>query len=481
MKPTVNNRAWMLFLIALLYFVVIFLRLDEGSLADWDEATYAEISKEILQTGDWVTLHHDFNPWFYKPPLLFYLVAITYKFIGISTFSSRFWPALFGLATLMATFFLAEKLFNNKVALLSSLILLTSPQFLHKSRMLMLDVPVTFFIVLSLYLFVLTQEKREFYYLLGVSLGLGVMTKGPVGLFPIFIILLYLFLTKNFKAVADKNYFRTLMSFLIVALPWYLIQIILHGSNFINNFFLGQIFKRATTAIEMHNYGNLFYLFVIKNGLYLWFYLLLISLCVILYKHKKTKSNPFLLSWIIVIFGVFLIAKTKLPWYLIPLYPAFAISISSVFYGLTFRKIPAGLYISIIIFLCSLHIPEPLFCNNFLKAVNIIARERLTVDVSVKRSSAELFYLGPERLDISKIENKNGFFLSSCDGKAGQICKGEKYIFFAEGNYIINKADWDAISKIPDSQTGPVKYCYAFMPGNLGVYYGNYLIRIFNK
>ncbi len=126
MKLKLNVTYLGLFFIILLYFIVIFLQLGQGSLADWDEAIYAEVSKEILETGDWVTLHYNFNSWFEKSPLLFYLVAITYKLIGISTFSSRIWPALFGLATVIITFLLAKKLFNNKVALISSLILMNS-------------------------------------------------------------------------------------------------------------------------------------------------------------------------------------------------------------------------------------------------------------------------------------------------------------------------------------------------------------------
>ncbi|MBC8146807.1 MAG: glycosyltransferase family 39 protein [Bacteroidetes bacterium] len=462
-------------LIVFLSLVTMFYNLDKGSLADWDEAIYAEVSKEMLLDNDWVTLHYNSEPRFIKTPLFQYFLSIIYSLFGISTFTSRVLVAIFGLGTVLVTFFFSKELFNHKAAFISSLVLLSAPQFLHKSKMLMLDVPTTFFIVLSLYLFVLTQRKKSFFYLLGISLGCSVMMKGVVGLLPIFIIIGYLLLTNNIKSLGQKNYLKVLWIFLIIVVPWHLAQIILHGQDFINQYFFRNIIERVSVAIEQHNYGNLFYLKVLIHGLGAWFYALIAAIIYFMIKIKK-KESKLILCWIIIIAAIFLIAKTKLPWYLIPLYPAFAIAIGGLLYNIKIKKVYLGVIIAIIIFIFSFHIPEPFYCNNSASNIEMIAGDRLKVHDSISMQPGELFYFGSERYKDESLLTGN-FYTSRfnlCDSFSNcKLIYGEKYygLFTTSDNSLNYNLLKEKISIIPKTQKEPERYCYAFMPMNLGIYY----------
>lgn len=462
-----------IFIIISISYIVIFHNLEKGSLADWDEAVYAEVSKEILLTQDWITLHYKFQPWFNKPPLLFHLVSISYKLFGISTFSSRIWPALFGIGTILVTFFLAKELFNQNVAFMSSLVLATSPQFIHKARMLMLDVPVAFFIILSLYLFVLTEKRKSayLYYLLGISLGLGIMVKGVIGLIPFFIIFAYLLLTKNMHYILSKDFLIVMLVFVVITIPWHVTQIVLHKSNFVNDYLVYHVLQRVAEPLERHNYGNLFYFRVLKYGFKLWLYPLILSvLYLIIFESKRNKEKILLFSWIAITFGIFLIAKTKLPWYLIPLYPAFAITIAYFLDNVKLKKIYIGLITCLIIFIFSFKLPQSCYGHNELSNINLIAERDLRVHNSAYDSPGELFYLGVKRYSDEELLKEDAFYVASDRAYEEKfssfksIYRDGGYVLFAKHDVKIKKK----LSKIPETQKEPVRFCYSYMPMNLG-------------
>src|SRR5215831_7218240 len=108
--------------------IMIFYRLGEGSFYDWDEAWYAQISKEMLVSNDWVVLHYNGFPFLHKPPLYFWLTAMTYKLVGVTEFAARFWSAVFGFGVMFLTFFLGLRLRSWAVgAAAVVLLLLVSP------------------------------------------------------------------------------------------------------------------------------------------------------------------------------------------------------------------------------------------------------------------------------------------------------------------------------------------------------------------
>src|SRR5919107_1706872 len=69
--------------------VVLFVKLGANSLAAWEEAIYAQVSKEMARGGDWLTPHWAYRPWFEKPPLFMWLTALFYRLFGVDEFWAR--------------------------------------------------------------------------------------------------------------------------------------------------------------------------------------------------------------------------------------------------------------------------------------------------------------------------------------------------------------------------------------------------------
>ena len=90
--------------------VLLFYRLGDGSLHDWDEAIYAQVAKEMVLSDTWMSLTWNGTPFFHKPPLYFWLTALTYKMIGVNEFAARLWPAIFGFGVVVLTFVLGVRL-----------------------------------------------------------------------------------------------------------------------------------------------------------------------------------------------------------------------------------------------------------------------------------------------------------------------------------------------------------------------------------
>jgi len=483
--------------------IILFWRLNEGSLVNWDEATHAQVAKGIVEENDWFALYPKgttfYNFWFHKPPFNFWLMAIAYKLLGITTFASRAVSALFAIGCIVVTYFLGKELFNKKIGFIASLILILSPQFLHKSRMAMLDVPTTFFILLSFLIFLLLKKNQTNYYytLLGISLALGTLTKQIVGLFPLFIILIYILLTKEFYLIKNKKIFQTIFIFFLIISPWYIAQLLINGLEFINQHIVNHVFIRAIEA-KHSDYGNIFYFLVLLWGFYPWIIFLLPALILVIYmaiKYKQ-KQSILLLTWFIVIFGIFLIGKTKFPWYLIPLYPVLALFGAYFFteLNLDFKKykIPVGIIFFLIFFIIYFHLPEPLYCNNELYNINLLSRDKdLFVHDSVKANGPGfVFYVGKNLTPTQDIlkefySNKTLLFLMDKDYFSNnfralindsykslyQTCDHQDYYRVCNLILLTNDKNYFPDIKLSQIPKRPsLNYCYPYMPESLYKY-----------
>jgi hypothetical protein len=309
---------------------------------------------------------------------------------------------------------------------------------------------------------------------MGAALGLGAMTKGAIGLIPFFIMIAYLLLTKNIRSIISKDFLMAFLVFFAITVPWHLIQLILHKSQFINEYLLYHVAKRVAVAIEEHNYGNLFYFRVIGYGLSLWVYPLAASIIyVISFGIKKHKQTILFIPWIVITFGIFLIAKTKLPWYLIPLYPIFAITTAYFLDNINLGKIPIGFVIFILIFIFSFRLPEPIYGNNTLSNINLIAAPKLRVHDSIPDYPGELFYLGTKRYSDDELLQEEAFYVADYNTYQAKFNTYKKiygdsyYILFAKKDIVIP----EKLTEVPKTQRAPLRYCYTYMPGNLGQSY----------
>lgn len=326
-----SKKEMLLMILIVISGALIFVGLGRNHLIPWDEAIYAKVAKNMVVNNDYLVLHWDslVKGWFEKPPLYMWMMAGLMKLIGFNSWAARIPSAVFGFSTVILVYFMGKKMFNKTTAFISSLALTTTIQFLYYSRTSMLDVTTTFFITLALYLYWQSKRSEKVYLwvLSGVSTGLAVMTKGIVGLLPFLVMGLYeLSLIVFYKQKINKklilNYLLMFISFSLISLPWHAVMYKMFGQSFIDKYFLYHVWDRATVAIEDKGNPFFWYFIVMKVSMRVWFIVLLLALPFSFFKiYKKDKKYLFLTIWALIVFLFFSIAKSKLVWYITPIYP----------------------------------------------------------------------------------------------------------------------------------------------------------------
>jgi 4-amino-4-deoxy-L-arabinose transferase-like glycosyltransferase len=217
-------------------------------LTDTTEARYAEIARKMLETGNWVTLLHDYGvPFWAKPPLSIWLSAASMGLFGVNEVAARLPALLLSLATLWLVVDLARLHMGRSAALACALLLAGSLLFFGAAGTVMTDPALLFCVTLSQVAFwhALVRRSRLWSYLLFVGLGLGLLAKGPLALvltgLPIFFWVLlrnqWLNLWQRLPWIVGS------LLMLAIALPWYILAE-QRTPGFLNYFIMGEHFSR---------------------------------------------------------------------------------------------------------------------------------------------------------------------------------------------------------------------------------------------
>jgi outer membrane protein assembly factor BamB len=342
--PRYSGHTDALFVLGILAFSIIFyINLSSGHLWAADEQTYSQWAFHMVKTGDYLTpwAFGDVSFWIVKPPLSMWLMSLSYQAFGVSNVTSRLPSAIFGSLSLVLVFFLGKKLYNSYVGLLSALVLGTFTTFYDFSRHAMTDVTFTFFIVASIYFFVIsekTEKTNRYAALSGVFFGLALMTKQLQALLIPLIIFIYLLLSKRSIRFLFKKQFTLFWSIgLLLFSPWLIYMVISYGSPFWQDYFVYAAVTRSVSPIEGHAESYLFYFSYLINNEYLWAILLPFAAAFCTFKaiFKNSNADILVVSWMALVLLVFTFAQTKLFWYILPAFPAFALAIGNFLYQLS--------------------------------------------------------------------------------------------------------------------------------------------------
>src|SRR3989338_1286021 len=263
------------FLIIIAYFFLMF---GNGivSLTHPDEVFYTQTAKEMLARRSFATPYIFDGPQFEKPILTYWLLMAAMKVFGFTAFAARFWPAVFGMAGIIATYGLGIMLFKNKrAAFLSALTLSTSVIYVTLSRAVLTDMIFSIWVVLPFIFFYygLAYPKRKD---IGIILcficsGLAVLTKGLLGfIFPVAVISAYLFYKKDGAFFKTKATLLGIFLFLIIALPWHILMIQRYGQSFIDEYFKNVHMRRIFEAEHQKSNTWYFYLMTMFGGMFPW-------------------------------------------------------------------------------------------------------------------------------------------------------------------------------------------------------------------
>lgn len=342
-----HNKFIFIFLVLVSGFL-LFWKLGSNTLTNWDEAWYADISRNMYSSGNIITPVWNKEPFFDKPPLYFWLTVPILKIFGISEFSFRFMSSLSALATGVVLYFLAKLLFNKKIALFSFIILNSTVAFLYRSRTGNLDALLTFSILLSIYSFYkgLLGKNKKWFLIMGISTGLCFLTKGFIAYFFPIIAVCYLFLTRNFKILKSKNFILGFLLSFLISFSWLAASILINKGEFTSGFFSNQS-EKINIAYFWHNF-SFEYLAHLKSGLKFWFILFIPSLIYVFYKWRKGNLSVLLVYFILFILILFF-SENKSNWFLMPLYPLIALIIAFAMERMKFKFISNKFYLILFI------------------------------------------------------------------------------------------------------------------------------------
>jgi 4-amino-4-deoxy-L-arabinose transferase-like glycosyltransferase len=332
-------------ILVLAFAVITFYRLGVRPLQDWDEAIYAQVAQEAMQSGHQLGFTWLGNPpmhrtemWFEKPPVLIWLTELSYAAFGVNEFAARFWPAVFAVLMLPLTFLFAKDLSRSySAALLAVAVFFGAFQYCDDARILQMDIPVGFFVLLALYGFWRARENQRFHFLFWGALAGGLMVKSVIGLLPLPIIFIFSVLARDFGYLKRKQFWLGVLLFLVLILPWHIIESVRYGREFWHQYLFYHLLERYSTALEGNSGPFGFYLgYFWQEQIFLW--CLVAAVVYFIAKSFSSKAHLFVTTAVLFIFLFFSTAGTKLPPYILVIYPFAAIAI-----GMTLADLAQGL------------------------------------------------------------------------------------------------------------------------------------------
>jgi 4-amino-4-deoxy-L-arabinose transferase-like glycosyltransferase len=320
-------------LLGLVWAALALPNLGAASLWDIDEGNNAEAAREMCAADNWAIPTFNFVLRVDKPALLYWLQIAAYNRFGVNEFAARLPSALAALLAVLATYELGRRMVTPIAGLLAGLILASAPAFGVAAHFANPDALLTAFTTLALLCFWWSYEHcgRGWFVTAGICTGLAVLAKGPVGfVLPASVVLLFLLWSRQLRRLWDRRLvWGTLVHGLVVA-PWFAWVGIETKGEFLKGFLLTHNLGRFRAPMEGHH-GSVFYYFVVLLVGFLPWSAFLGPAFVAAWKKSSseqkdtTGSNRFLFCWIAVYFVFFTLSGTKLPNYILPLYPPVAI------------------------------------------------------------------------------------------------------------------------------------------------------------
>ena len=327
-----NQNAWTerLIVIALLVAGLFIFTLNLGSLPlrDWDEGTVAQVAREILQAPEnsdrWLFPTLWEQPYLNKPPLIHNLIALFYRWGGVNETAARLPSALLMAVSVPFTYALGKELFlMRQPALLSALIYLTTLPLVRHGRLAMLDGAVVCFTIILMWS--VLRSRRDLRWCLGIGLSLSLigLTKGIMAL--LLGGIAFIFLAWDTPRLFRSIYFWSgLIIGCVPVVSWYGLQGLHYQETFVETAVFSQSFSRLWRAVDNNGGPPWYYLQRLLH--FLPWLLFAFSGLHLAWKNQIWSWSKLVLVWSGVYFLVITLMSTKLPWYILPLYPALALA-----------------------------------------------------------------------------------------------------------------------------------------------------------
>lgn len=362
------KKLWILSILGLclVSWVAFLWNLGNIGLIDKTEALYVEVARQMVLSNNWISPHWNDNYFYSYPAGGYWFLALSFKLFGVTEWAARFPVALSAIAVVFLVFytlryfgFIEKKPDNNSwqlwlTAWIGGGMMALNPAWIAWGRVAVSDMLLSSAITLAMLVFFLGYAQPEkpkiqklFYVLIPIITGIAVLVKGPIGfILPILGIGSFLlYVGKFWEVFWEINPIRTIILFLVVALPWYIAATIIDGEIFVNEFLAVSNFKRFTNVV--FNHPGPWYYYIIWGAILMlpWSVYFPLSIANLsCWQWRKVKESPrnsqlglYCFAWFITTFVFFSAAATKLQGYILPVTPAVVIIIA-LFWGDKFSE-----------------------------------------------------------------------------------------------------------------------------------------------
>lgn len=338
-----SKQRWIIAGLISLTIFLSFFKIGSFLLFDVDEAVFSEASREMVETGDYITPTYNYEPRYDKPILFYWFMSSAFKLFGVNEFAARFTSAGFGTLLVLMTFLFVKRIKGFNPAVFASFALLLNIEFFVYTHSAVTDMTLAFFITGSIYAFYLgiTEENKRWLMLSWASSAMAVLTKGVIGLlFPAVIAFLYLLASGNIRKLKEILKPSYILVFLLVAGPWYAAEFYVNGWEFFDAFIVKHHIQRYSDANSSHGGPFFYYILVLLIGFFPWVSMLPGALYKSFKDRKNSADGLSLLAgiWFIFVLVFFSISRTKLPNYIFPLFPAASILAGLYLHDITFGE-----------------------------------------------------------------------------------------------------------------------------------------------
>ena len=301
-----------------------------------DEGRYAEIAREMAVTGDWVTPRLDGLKYFEKPPLQYWITAATFRVFGAHEWTARLWPVIAGMVAALAIAWAGVRLGGPLLGLAAGLALAGTLWQVALSQILTLDAMLSALLAVGFAAFVVAQRaeatfasRRAAMWLTWAAMAGATLTKGLIGVvIPGAVLVLYALINRDFKVWRRLHLASGIGLYLFLTAPWF---VLVGAANpeFFDFFFIHEHFQRFLTNTHRRNGSLLYFVPLLAAGLLPWLTLLLFGV-----RRAWQEGVPnalgfswqrFALVWAAFVFVFFSVSGSKLPSYILPMFPPLAL------------------------------------------------------------------------------------------------------------------------------------------------------------
>lgn len=334
-----NRRGALTLLLAAMLAALFLFDIGGRNISSPDEGRYIEIPREMVETGDYVLPRLNGILYFEKPPLFYWLEASAIKTLGISEWSMRLWPALLGLFGALMAYGVARRFYGRGAGLVAGGVLATTLLYYALARFIILDMAEAVLMSAALFSFLLSAEEKDerksIWWARGghAAAALAVLTKGLIGvLLPGLIGLIWIAAIGRWSFVRRALCPSGIAIFLLIAVPWHALAA-MQNHDFLWFYFVHEHLMRFTTTVHRRDGPMWYFIPVLLIGFMPWTGYLWHALKDALPKWSRRKERPvelFFIIWAVTIFVFFTVSDSKLPPYILPIFPPLAVLLGRV-------------------------------------------------------------------------------------------------------------------------------------------------------